>query len=889
MRAPCLHPWSPIFAAGLAWLSSAAPPQGTELPDPVHAALVGHLADRHTRDLIDLLDQWRGATGSAKTALAAEIAAAAPERRGYLAEAMRRDPDGAWTAVLEPAERDDLDALAPGNTAQPATLTGVVTSVFSESDAFSVVAYGLAESNGNHLSLRPAHAEPRGLISGSQVQVTGFLLDDELLFDAADSALVVLQQGSATTTTAPGEKLEYLAVRADFIGAPCPLTAANIESLFNGPGGTNVDDYYQEVSFGLLAGVHATVYDLGAPMALGIAPTSNRKTIQDLVLANLEAALFPLEDYDGLAIFMDWSETGAPNFKDGTWGLAQITYLGEPLDLGIIWAGDGSLGLHGYVHEVGHNLGSGHGSFWLGETGASSFDLGLVCKYGDRVTVMGGSLNACSNDASTPGHWNGPHKLEIAGWIPASSVQHVDASTAQQFFDLAPVESGSTGLQLIEIAREPGDSLYVEFRKPSGYDTATLLGDVGIGASGAALLHTWQDGSNTLVFDPHDYLEPGPRQDNVALQVNQLFEDPCSTAKVRPVGFVEGKLRVRVLVTTDCDTTLPVAAITSPPDGAVVSGTVLLQAQVTEDDPILQVDFYRTNGETETFIGTSTGPYASNGSVYQYQLSWNTATAAKGNHALFVRVTTERNGGACCPIVADSPWSSVRVTRLSNGLPPLTSMVQPPPQSTVPVSFAVQASASDDDGVASVEYWIDPAYADLCGAGETHEGLHPPGCKYHAFFPAYSSYFGAVGGGSGAFLIGVESADPYTWNVASVPPGTYSLWSRAHDVDGQPTESAPTTITVDGQGPFAVNLEVESSTVPAGASVSLSATTTADENEVGHVDFFVDGALVCRDEEAPYACSWSVPAVPDVVYVLRTDSFGLGGRTATDTVSVTAQ
>lgn len=242
----------------------------------------------------------------------------------------------------------------------------------------------------------------------------------------------------------------------------------------------------------------------------------------------------------------------------------------------------------------------------------------------------------------------------------------------------------------------------------------------------------------------------------------------------------------------------------------------------------------------------------------------------------------------CCTYEFSARHTITLVANAAN-LPPGSTVISPAPGATVSLPFDVEASATDAVGIASVEYWFDPQYSDLCGASEADDGPHPDGCKYNAFFPAFAKNFPLGLFDRGAFFLGATFGPDFELTIDAVPPGTYSVWSRVYNLTGEATLSDPITLTVDGNGPFDVNIPVDPGTiVPAGGVVTIPTSVTADAGEIGHVDYFVDGVLLGRVEEAPFELDWNVPAGSGTGYLVRADAFGIGGRTATDSVSVTA-
>ncbi len=188
---------------------------------------------------------------------------------------------------------------------------------------------------------------------------------------------------------------------------------------------------------------------------------------------------------------------------------------------------------------------------------------------------------------------------------------------------------------------------------------------------------------------------------------------------------------------------LPSVALTAPANGTSLREPAAISMTATASDSdgsVTRVDF-EANGVA---LGSATtAPYA---------FSWSSVPA--GTYALVAKAVDDRG--------AIRSSSSATVTVVANA-PPSVSLTSPGSGAsyTYPASVSLQATASDSDGsIAKVEFF------------------------------------------AGSFVIGqaVLSGGVYTltWNNES--PGTYSVFARATDNDGEERDSSVATVTITGSG-----------------------------------------------------------------------------------------
>jgi hypothetical protein len=139
------------------------------------------------------------------------------------------------------------------------------------------------------------------------------------------------------------------------------------------------------------------------------------------------------------------------------------------------------------------------------------------------------------------------------------------------------------------------------------------------------------------------------------------------------------------------DTIPPNVAMTSPANGATVSGTVTVSANATDDTKVASVQF-QLDGQA---LGA---PLTSS----PYQISWDTTGISNGSHTLTAVATDIANNSATSAPV------TVNVSNAPASTPPTVGLTAPTNGATVSGLVTVSANASDSSGtVASVQFQLD--------------------------------------------------------------------------------------------------------------------------------------------------------------------------------------
>lgn len=289
------------------------------------------------------------------------------------------------------------------------------------------------------------------------------------------------------------------------------------------------------------------------------------------------------------------------------------------------------------------------------------------------------------------------------------------------------------------------------------------------------------------------------------------------------------------------DTTAPTVSLTSPAAGSTVAGTTALSATASDNTGVAGVSF--------TVDGTVVG---SEDSSAPYQFSWNSSTVPNGSHT--IRAVARDAAG-------NTATSSAVTVTINNGTAdttsPTVSVSAPASGATVSGTVTITATASDNVGVANVQFILD-----------------------------------------GSDLGAQDATAPYSfsWNTAGVANGSHVIRAVAHDLAGNETNSAYVTVTVSN-GTVDTTLPVVSMASPtAGATVSgtTSISATASDNVgVTAVQFLLDGAVLgSAATTSPYTISWVTSGTTNGSHILSAVARDAAGNTATSsaiTVTVNNQ
>lgn len=301
---------------------------------------------------------------------------------------------------------------------------------------------------------------------------------------------------------------------------------------------------------------------------------------------------------------------------------------------------------------------------------------------------------------------------------------------------------------------------------------------------------------------------------------------------------------ITVTVFPSTDATPPTALMTYPLAGQVVFDTVQVTVEASDNKGVALVEFYVD------------GVLKSTDTASPYQFNWDTDPYADGgNHSVYAKVYD---------LAGNTTTTTITTVTVSNKnssdvTPPEILLLYPVSASTVSGIVNIVADATDDQGVAQVEFFID----------------------------GVSSHIDDDGSDSWSF----------NWNTAPKADGrTHTIYLKAYDTSGNTTTTPITTVTVaqtssgDITPPSVLVLyPVTGSTVSGTINIVADAT---DDTAVDFVEFYIDGILSETDTDGSdnWSYSWNTAPYADggshSVYIKAYDTSGNVGTSAVVVVTV---
>jgi hypothetical protein len=303
-------------------------------------------------------------------------------------------------------------------------------------------------------------------------------------------------------------------------------------------------------------------------------------------------------------------------------------------------------------------------------------------------------------------------------------------------------------------------------------------------------------------------------------QLSAVAEDAAGNKSSSMISIVVG----------NADKTAPTVSVTSPGNGATVSGTLNLTATANDNVGVAGVQFL-LNGSALGAKKTSA----------PYTMSWDSKSVSDGNYQLSAvaeDAAGNKNSSVISIVVgnADKTLPTVSITSPANG-------------ATVSGTLNLTAAASDNVGVTGLQFLL-----------------------------------------NGSALGAKKTSAPYTmsWDSKSVSDGNYQLSAVAEDAAGN-KKTAVISLVVGNADKTAPTVSITSPANGATVSGSLNLTAAAADNVgVAGLQFLINGApYSAEDTAAPYAVTWNTASVANGSYQISAvarDS--AGNRTTSPAVSV---
>jgi peptidoglycan/xylan/chitin deacetylase (PgdA/CDA1 family) len=329
---------------------------------------------------------------------------------------------------------------------------------------------------------------------------------------------------------------------------------------------------------------------------------------------------------------------------------------------------------------------------------------------------------------------------------------------------------------------------------------------------------------------------------NAWKQVAYTFTTPANASKLTVYHSLSkvGQLTVDDYSLTDNTATTPAptaptVTLTSPANGATVSGTTALTATASDAQSVSSVQF-KVDGNN-VGVADITAPYS---------LDWDSKTVTNGAHSITAVATNAAD------LSTPSTAATVTVNNTVTPTTPVVSLTAPTNGSTVSGSTTVSATVSDTTPIAGVQFKLD-----------------------------------------GTNLGTEDTTAPYSvnWDTKAATNSSHTLTAVARNTSGGTGTSAPTTVTVNNvvtPTPPTVSLTAPVSGATVSGTTSLTA-AASDAKAVSSVQFKLDGVNVGTATTSPYSVSWNSKTVTDgshTVTAVATNSDGLATTSSPVTVTV---
>lgn len=331
----------------------------------------------------------------------------------------------------------------------------------------------------------------------------------------------------------------------------------------------------------------------------------------------------------------------------------------------------------------------------------------------------------------------------------------------------------------------------------------------------------------------------------IALDITPYKDGLTHTVQVYAsdkTGNIASSGVVNVIIAKTNDVIDPTVTIVNPQTGQTVEDTVRVVAIAVDERAIAKVAFF--------IDGDSAGLDA----TYPYNYNWNTKPYADStNHTIYAKAFDTGGNTGTSAVVSVTVYPSTDIT------PPTAAITYPLATQIVFDTVTVTVEASDNKGVAMVEFYVD---------GQ---------------------------------LQFTDNQAPYQfeWNTIPYADGAiHSLYAKVFDLSGNASTTAVSTVTVSSTSSDDITAPVATLLYPlTGTNVNGVVEIVADvvdDRMMGYVEFYIDGQLLSTDTQSSdgtWSFSWDATSYADglahTIYLKAYDAAGNSSSTPIITVFVT--
>lgn len=510
--------------------------------------------------------------------------------------------------------------------------------------------------------------------SGSRVKVKGYSLDNKLfaLSDSGQPSAQVISQPVLSDVAGTKSLLVVLLNFANDASQPFTRDAV-YGSVFTNPDSTNAlikEGSYNKVS---LSGTVTNWITLNTSVG------SVCDTGTWINMGEQAAASYNPSGYNYVQFIFNGISTSVCN-----WG-GQAYVGGNRSWINGMYAAHGSK-----AHELGHNFGAYHAGFY--DCGGAQISSSCSFnEYGEYNSKMGAANNF---------QFNPVHRIQFA-WIPSSQVQAVNSSGS---YTISRDYSTSTAPKVLKINKpDTGEVYYVAYKQAAGFNAS-----VGEGNTKGVSIYVMPSGgfySASKLLS----LQSGGGYTNSALWDGGSFTDSVNGITVNQVSHTEDSVTVSVSLSTPaCSPANPTVIISPATSTGKPGAAKAYTVSVTNNNSTYcnSSTFSITPNVSSGFTSSVNSVNLPSGATQNSSITVTSGISTPdGSYGFNVTVSDNSNPGYS----ATANATYVVYNPPVDATAPAVNITNPADGSKVTSNSRVdvRATASDNIGVAKVEFYID--------------------------------------------------------------------------------------------------------------------------------------------------------------------------------------